>query len=70
MVMGRTKSFGAGELDIWLLRTDSLGDTLWTRTYGGSRNDYFCSAEYVLADDGYIILADWYSDFYSIHFSG
>ena len=25
--------------DVWLLRTDSRGDTLWTRQYGGTDND-------------------------------
>lgn len=34
-----TESFGAGDADIWLIRTDANGDTLWTKTYGGSGND-------------------------------
>ena len=34
-VVGYTKSIPVTNYDIWLLRTDSNGDTLWTRTYGG-----------------------------------
>jgi hypothetical protein len=40
VICGTTWSFGAGESDLWLIRTDSVGDTLWTRTYGGSDIDY------------------------------
>ena len=39
VVVGVTKSFGAGEEDIYLVRTDSKGDTLWTRTFGGGKRD-------------------------------
>jgi hypothetical protein len=39
IIAGTTWSFGAGNYDFWLLRTDSLGDTLWTRTFGGSNHD-------------------------------
>lgn len=36
---GSTQSFGAGDADIWLLKLDSTGDTIWSRTYGGMDGD-------------------------------
>jgi len=39
LVAGYTRSFGAGSYDFYLLRIDENGDTLWTRTYGGSDLD-------------------------------
>lgn len=39
VVVGKTASFGEGSWDVWILRTDSQGDTLWTRTYGGPNAD-------------------------------
>ena len=49
--------FGVGTpgfSNIYLIKTDSLGDTLWTKTYGGSGSD---SAYAVLetSDNGYIV---------------
>ena len=35
IVAGVTNSFGAGQKDFLVIRTDFNGDTLWTRTYGG-----------------------------------
>ncbi|MBN2542318.1 T9SS type A sorting domain-containing protein [bacterium] len=37
--IGHTTSRGAGEYDIWILKFDSDGDTLWTRTYGDTAYD-------------------------------
>lgn len=37
---GTTRSFGAGAADVWLIKTNSVGDTLWTKTYGGALDDY------------------------------
>jgi len=39
IIAGYTTSFGAGGLDVYLVNTDSLGDTLWTKTYGGWDSD-------------------------------
>ncbi len=33
-------TWGAGLGDYWIIRTDSMGDTLWTNTYGGPEFDY------------------------------
>jgi len=39
VIGGYTDSRGAGEDDIYMIKTDSLGDTLWTKIFGGSRSD-------------------------------
>lgn len=55
IVIGNTWSYAAGENDIWLLKVDSLGDTLWTRTYGGANNEEgFGLAQ--TADGGFILV--------------
>ncbi len=37
--VGYTKATAGGAEDIWLVRTDMAGDTVWTRTFGGSERE-------------------------------
>ena len=53
LITGSTASIGAGGLDLWLIKTDSDGDTLWTRTYGGPSSDEGFSAQQTFG--GYIV---------------
>jgi hypothetical protein len=57
IIAGYTTSFGAGLEDFYLVKTDSNGDTLWTRTYGGVGTDWAYSA--CQTDDGGYILAGY-----------
>ncbi len=54
VLVGYTKSFGAGAGDIWVLKADSMGNVLWSKTYGGVADDM---ARDVLptSDGGFII---------------
>ncbi|MFA5032315.1 MAG: T9SS type A sorting domain-containing protein [bacterium] len=54
IIAGLTQSFGAGNLDVYLIRTDSSGDTLWTKTFGGTAVDAGYSVQQT-EDGGYII---------------
>jgi len=54
VVAGYTGSYGAGGHDVWLIRTDAEGDTVWTRTYGGGNGEQGNSVA-PTADGGYIV---------------
>ena len=40
VIVGETYSFGAGGRDMYIVRTDKNGDTIWTKTYGGIEDDW------------------------------
>jgi hypothetical protein len=54
-ILGGTQSFGAGNGDIWLLKIDQDGDTLWSKTYGGDSTDGAVWMEET-SDSGFVIL--------------
>ncbi len=54
IIAGTTHSFGAGSDDVYLIQTDSNGDTLWTKTYGGYHKDWGNSVKQT-NDSGFII---------------
>jgi hypothetical protein len=60
VIAGWTTSFGARGGDVYLIRTDSHGDTLWTRMYGGAGNDY-CHTVRQTPDGGYILAGSTFS---------
>lgn len=63
IVAGITNSIGAGDWDIYLIKTHPNGDTMWTQTYGGTNPDA-AHAMCLAPDGGYIIvgtrdITDW-----------
>jgi hypothetical protein len=58
IVVGETWSFGAGESDLYLIKTDSKGNQQWIKTRGTSKEDY---GESILqTNDGGYIIAGYY----------
>jgi len=54
VVAGYTMSFGAGGRDVYVLKLDANGNTLWERTFGGSGDDVAHSIQQT-SDGGYIV---------------
>jgi hypothetical protein len=54
IITGHASSFDGGETDVYLIRTNSLGDTLWTKTFGGDSIDRASSVRQT-SDGGFII---------------
>ena len=55
IIVGMTYSFGSGQGDVYLIKTDSLGNQLWTQTYGGDSVDYGTSVQQT-SDNGYVVV--------------
>jgi len=54
IVVGSTNSFGSGNKDFWLVKTDPNGEMQWNKTYGGLYDDVAYSVQQT-SDGGYIV---------------
>jgi hypothetical protein len=70
-IAGHTKSFGAGDYDVYVVKLDAKGNLQWTKTIGGTKDDRGASLIQT-SDGGYAIAGstksfgagDW--DFYVV----
>jgi hypothetical protein len=56
-IVGTTRSFGAGSSDIFLVKTDSYGNALWTKTFGGTYSDEGTSI--IQTPDNGLVICGW-----------
>src|ERR1043165_9729601 len=54
-LIGYTKSSGAGQKDVYVIKTDAYGNKIWSRTFGGSADDE--ANEIIVTADGNLLIA-------------
>ena len=54
IIGGSTNSYGSGDSDAWLIKTDSQGNEEWNQAFGGSDQDIGNSVDYCM-DGGFVL---------------
>jgi hypothetical protein len=54
IVAGRTRSYGSGMYDVWLMKVDPSGEKTWDKAFGGALDDEASSIKQTI-DGGFII---------------
>lgn len=71
MICGSTYSYGNGNEDYYIIKTNNLGDTVWTKTFGGPKQDV-ANSLIETSDGAYLVtgfsksLGDTLGDFYTV----
>jgi hypothetical protein len=65
IIVGETGSYGVGDSDVWLIKTNSNGDEDWNKTFGGPSQDWGQCVRQT-TDGGYIIIGVILSDLHDI----
>ncbi|MFW9996893.1 MAG: hypothetical protein ACFFD4_32930 [Candidatus Odinarchaeota archaeon] len=58
---GITSSYGAGNLDAWVIKTDATGQEEWSQAFGGSKADY--AGAITLTATGGLVIAGYTESF-------
>jgi hypothetical protein len=53
-VAGYTRSYGAGDFNAWLIKTDGTGAAVWSKTFGGDDYD-LAQGAHVAPDGGFVL---------------
>ena len=56
IITGFTEINGTNDQDIWLIKTDSQGEILWSKTFGDSLDQSTGSEVLQTADEGYVVV--------------
>lgn len=62
LISGESSSFSAGHFEVYVIRTDSTGDTLWTKAINGFDNNEGYGLT-LTSDLGFAICGDWVNAF-------
>jgi hypothetical protein len=60
VISGTSNSFGAGDRDVYVIKTDVNGELAWAKTYGGTSDDKGCSV-LELSGNNLLVLGTTYS---------